>query len=224
MRALLSQTSFLPKAFEDGSTCVLPISVGWDYHEGEAFQATIDLVCQRFSFCRVVVCDTLQRHSLRFASGLLKSEVEVWDSSLHDGDAWLERNKCYLQTLSVPHIITRWSQYLNEPSYHYYHHKLDTLLKNDKKLNELVIQSAEAVYNKFVGSGRVSEDPSLRARFLKASTAYQQEEIAVVMSWETMREDILLYPKNLGDGMKAVMDSVWGRERSFLQPLQIKFK
>ena len=223
MRALLSQTSFLPKAFEDGSTCVLPISVGWDYHEGEAFQATIDLVRQRFSFCRIVVCDTLQRHSLKFASGSLKSEGEVSDRSLRDGDAWLERNKRYLQILSIPHIMTRWSQYLNEPSYQYYRHKLDALLQNNKELNELVVRSAEAVYNKFVRSGRIPEDLALRTAFLEASVEYQREEIAVVMSWENMREDILLYPKNLGDGMKAVMNSIWGRERSFLQPLQIKF-
>ena len=46
------------------NSCMLTVSVGQLVHEGQKFQATLDLINRNFSQCTIGVCDTLQRHSL----------------------------------------------------------------------------------------------------------------------------------------------------------------
>ena len=56
------------QAVMQGSSCIVYISIGQPYHEKEKFLATMDLVNRTFSACHIVVCDTLQRHTLRILS------------------------------------------------------------------------------------------------------------------------------------------------------------
>ena len=49
------------------SDCILHISVGQEYHEGEKLIATMDLINETFRSCTIMLCDTLQRHTLKLS-------------------------------------------------------------------------------------------------------------------------------------------------------------
>ena len=99
------------KEFKDAK-CVLLISVGQQYHEGEKFNSSIKLVNKHFSFCNILVGDTLQRHTLR----INHPDISVSDSyylAKNSGEMWIERNMQYISTLTIPHKISRWDEWIN---------------------------------------------------------------------------------------------------------------
>ena len=55
-------------------SCLLGVSVGQAYHEGEKFSAAIDLLNQTFSQCLILVCDSLQRHTLMLEHRAMSEE------------------------------------------------------------------------------------------------------------------------------------------------------
>lgn len=100
------------------STCVMLISVGWDYHEGESFKSTLKLVDENFSSCRIVVADTLQRHSLQFFKHYLENEHNnVNEYARSSGDGWIKHNLAELDNLSIHYKIERWDDYLHTQEY-----------------------------------------------------------------------------------------------------------
>ena len=56
------------------SACILPISVGQQYHEGDKFAATIELINVTFGECTIVIADTLGRHTALRESAEERSE------------------------------------------------------------------------------------------------------------------------------------------------------
>jgi len=119
------------KEFKDAK-CVLLISVGQQYHEGEKFNSSIKLVNKHFSFCNILVGDTLQRHTLR----INHPDISVSDSyylAKNSGEMWIERNMQYISTLTIPHKISRWDEWLKQDKYQYYSNKVSELYNNDSK-------------------------------------------------------------------------------------------
>lgn len=222
VRALLQRTSTLLHPFKDGVTCVLPISVGWDYHEEDYFKSSIKLVSHRFSFCRVVVCDTLQRHYLQFTD---KYESKTFlDIALNNGNEWLKRNERVFDSLNIPHSIERWDLYRLSDDYATIRKKLDLFFNNNQYFSNIFQAHAQNIYEKFIKSNRLAKENVYRKDFIDSSIEYLLEECAVVLGWTKNREDILLYPKSIGAALEETMNVFLGKDRSFLQPLQIRFK
>ena len=225
MRATLQKTSFLRNPFQTGSSCVLPISVGWDYHENDYIRSTIELVNQHFSFCRVVVCDTLQRHSLKFFPQHIHLNPEsILKDSIKRGDDWIKRNSIFLNQLSVPHSIKRWDDYTKERAYTTNHKQVEKLLKSKFEIMDLFNVQAERIYQNLTKKKLIANHLSIKTKFIEESIDYLIEECAVIIGWQAHQESILLYPKSLGHGIEKVLNHFLGEERNFLQPLQLRFK
>ena len=93
------------------SSCVLLVSVGQQYHEGESLEAIVDCINQsRFKFCYVVLGDFIQRYTLQILKGISAPEARV--QSIVDGEQWLSRNQKILQKLLMPSRIFRWKEWL----------------------------------------------------------------------------------------------------------------
>ena len=81
------------------SACVLTISVGQKNHESHKLHAAIDAVNKSFNSCIIMLCDTLQRHTLKIQSD--KDENQLYGESLIAGDDWLTRNNLFLSKLTI---------------------------------------------------------------------------------------------------------------------------
>ncbi|MBN1684433.1 MAG: hypothetical protein JW855_03230 [Gammaproteobacteria bacterium] len=98
------------------STCIVPISVGQEYHEGEKFEAAIDLINRsQFKTCTIMVCDLLQRHNLQIYDENLDDKTAS-EKMVQEGKAWLERNNEYINRLEIPHFVDTWDTWLKKKS------------------------------------------------------------------------------------------------------------
>ncbi len=116
----------LDKETFKNSKCLLTISVGQEVHEGDKFAATIDLVNNSFNSCVMLVDDSLQRHSM--ALDKKENADFFYESSILEGDLWLERNKKHYQNLNILQDIIRWDKWLRHPNYLEQQHKIKALI------------------------------------------------------------------------------------------------
>ncbi len=123
------------------SRCIMGISVGQPYHESGKFIATTNLVDKHFSFCNILVGDTLQRHSLQI-DHQDKSEEEIYALAKKAGDDWIERNMPTISTLTTPYIISRWDDWIQHEQFEYYHNRVYDLYNNYTAYKNTVDQIA----------------------------------------------------------------------------------
>jgi hypothetical protein len=219
-KATLQGTTALNGPLSGDSTCVLPISVGWYYHEDEYFYPTLDLVNKKFSRCRIVVCDTLQRYSLQFLED--NTDFEKYARTL--GDQWLKRHLHRIEKLNIPYKIERWDDCKQNESYINCKKKIEDEIATNNSFAANFYQTATYIYNNFMLHGRINSLTTKKNRFVASSVAYLIEECAVVLTWEKEQETVLLYPKDLGKALYQTMNTFLGTQRNILQPLQIRFK
>lgn len=206
-------------------SCVLPISVGWDYHEGEFIKATIDLVDREFKSCRIVVCDTLQTHSIQHTLSYVENKYDsYYDYAYELGSLWIQDYKPLIDRMNIPVQFTRWNEYTSDKMYDIYKRDIVHLLQSNTSIKESFKETAQKTYEGFLKAGRLTESNAVKTDFLKSSMDYLIEECAVILLWEKYQESILLYPKALGAAINDIMNYYWGVERNFLRPLQIRFK
>ena len=223
MRAVLQGKTFLNKPLTQDSVCVLPISVSWDYHEKEYFQATLRCVAQSFKSCRIVVCDLLQRHSMIFFHPD-KSIEEIDAYAIQLGDEWLARHQAHFDLYLSSYTVERWTYWTTHPHYLTKKQIIEEQLRTDRLFKDAFIKTAEEIYFKFMEHKRFGSIAVSKDRFIDKSCDYLVEEAAVVLLWESLHEDVLLYPKKLGKAMEHAMNLFLTKERTFLTPLQLKFK
>lgn len=224
IKAVLQGTTSLNLPLDANSDCVLPISVGWDYHEGDYFHSTLMLVENKFSSCRIVVCDTLQQYTLQFLKTSLNPSESIEQYARHLGDEWIDRHLKAIERMSINWKIERWDDCKSVKEYDFFQKELEGMITDSGSLSSYFYQTAEHIYNNFKIHGRFSGVDIKKEDFIKESIAYLIEECAVVLAWKKLEEKVLLYPKNLGEALHQTMNTFWGGQRDFLQPLQIKFK
>ncbi|MCE3268266.1 MAG: Uncharacterized protein K0R49_518 [Burkholderiales bacterium] len=59
------------------SKCSVTISVGQPVHEGDKFKATLYEVNNNFNECTIMVCDSLQRHTLKIGANIDMQQVHI---------------------------------------------------------------------------------------------------------------------------------------------------
>lgn len=98
------------------STFLLNISVGQEIHESGKFLTTIGLLNKHFKRGgTILIDDSVQRHTMKLNSN--KSEQELYDLSVLEGDRWILRNKKYYEQLNMDYEIVRWDKWLFHPKY-----------------------------------------------------------------------------------------------------------
>ncbi len=176
----------------------MPISVGQQYHEGDKLAAALKLIGSRFKSCDIIICDSLQRHTLEVNNGL--SKEEAYKESIKLGDQWLYRNKDYIYDLSIPFKIIRWDQWLKKESYSDSKVLVDSLfLKNCRYNNAFVMAS-----RKFVDRYKLKQQKYIDYDYLSNKCIeYLKEECAVTPVWIEEKYDFIVYPGKRTDAMMA---------------------
>jgi len=170
-----------------GSSCIVYISVGQPYHEGEKFIATMDLVNKTFSKCYIVVCDTLQRHTLQMFDASLTKE-EAYRKAFLKGQAWVARNKKAYQFMSTEIVVSHWDEWLHHPSYINSYHEVLNFYQNNASFQHAI---DETTHN-FLKRQRKENDKKAFA----LSKQYLLEEYPILIPlWATTGAKYMVYPK-----------------------------
>ena len=197
------------------SDCIIHISVGQEYHEGEKFLSTMDLINKTFKSCTIMLCDTLQRHSLRMKHPEL-SEDEIYNKALALGDEWLKRNSGAYKHLSIDSKIMRWDEWLNHPDYAKYRKQIDELYNTNIDYKNKI----HSTINKFLERQGLSNDEMS----FKLCEAYILEECPILVPlWAQTGCQFIIYPRFRTDAMSATYQYFVGNaEQNILQEVAWK--
>ncbi|MBB72615.1 MAG: hypothetical protein CMF50_09480 [Legionellales bacterium] len=178
------------------ATIILLISPGQEYHEGEKFKATVELLNRSgFAKCHVMVGDTNYRHTLQIEH---KSPNDCYWRAKIMGQHWVARNSNILQQLAIPYEIFHWDRWLCHPRYNDYKQQVDNLFDNEPSFREAFLFSA----NKFV---RRFCNADIDIHFaIQQSLEYLKEECAVIMPlWAELGYQHIVYPGNMLKAMET---------------------
>lgn len=181
------------KAQFKANTCVLPISVGQDYHEGEKFKSLLRLVERHFARCKVIVGDYLQRHTL----GLCypnRSPDEIGELALQLGQEWLKRNTTSIEEMSVPSEITLWKEVCDDARFAMYTSLMHRLYDVDSEYTNVVLHDINA----FLARKGWSDSKEAVA----VSVKYVIEEDAAACVWVSDDRVVTVYPFTTIESMK----------------------
>jgi tRNA-dependent cyclodipeptide synthase len=198
------------------SDCILHISVGQEYHEGEKFLATMDLVNRTFRSCSIMLCDTLQRHTLRMKNPNLSDE-ELYNKSLVLGDEWLSRNYNAYAYLSIDSKVMRWDEWLNHTDYAKYKKEIDNLYNYDSDYRDKV----RSTINKFLARQDLLHDETA----FKLCETYILEECPILVPiWAQTGCPFIIYPRFRTDAMSATYQHFVGdSNQNVLREVALKF-
>lgn len=190
VRAVLRCPEEYKKEFAT-SSCLLTISVGQATHEGELFEATMEIVGKSFASCTILVDDVLQRHTMAITDN--KDPNHFYDLAKKEGDFWLDRNEKYYKRLGIPLTILRWEKWLIHSQFQdrlkliKKQMLIDSLYKNvvDKSINDFLQKLSKRVK-------LLSEFDWDRAYQL--SYDFVTEECAALCLWPELGSNFELYP------------------------------
>ncbi|MFJ2738339.1 tRNA-dependent cyclodipeptide synthase [Streptomyces sp. NPDC087440] len=178
----------------DGTRCVLLVSVGQRYHEGDKLRATVELLNRsRFREVTVAVADTLQRSNRHH----LPPE-QAYADSLREGDDWLERNAKTLGGLTVPHQILRWDAALHDPQYTQFRQLVEEAYENNPDYRRAV----DSTIGKFIDR-MTARDPGTDVESaFRGCREYLIEECPIIMPmWAHQGYDYVVYPQPMTAAM-----------------------
>ncbi len=220
IRAFFLRSGHLKSQFST-SKCVLPISVGQEYHEGEKFKATIKLVNDHFNECLIIVCDSLQRHTIP----LYTHEVNElpYNQALKAGDGWLKNSQSYLDQLRINYKIMRWDDWLNHKNYSYNKKIIETLYMNDERFNFAVNSTVEYFTERFRAKNPDAIVDDKEAFNLCLN--YIKEECSVMPLWEEEKVNFELYPSKQNNALSLAREYlVKPFYDNILQYVQLNFR
>ena len=186
------------------------ISVGQQYHEDGKFQSTINTVNKHFSYCNVLVADTLQKHTMNIIKHD-KNKEELYVLSKQAGDDWLERNMQYISTLTIPYTISRWDEWLGNDRYQYYYAKVYELYNNYNAYKNGVDQTAQ----QFI----LKRDPALiknQDSAFNLCLKYLLEEAVVACIYKELGYRFTVYPSKGNSAVITAAEKLVPNEVGFI--------
>lgn len=175
----------------ENKTCILLISVGQRYHEGEKLSSTISLINQsRFANCHIVVADTLQRHNAD----------SNYNLALESGSDWIERNMPIINQLQMKHKIIRWDECLSADGYDTYKHMVEKEYHQNSVYNDAVNNTISY----FLERNKANNPNFNEEKEFDSCLTYLLEECPIIMPmWARDGYDFIIYPKQQTDAMNT---------------------
>ncbi|MGC1183313.1 hypothetical protein [Legionella sp.] len=200
------------------SKCVLTISVGQPPHESDKFRATLIALNNNFDFCIIMVCDSLQRHTMEIVSLLDKNEIHEQSNLL--GDEWIMRNARFINQLTIPYEISRWDYWLNHEKYNTKSHIINQLYHSDEQFKKSVDDTTSDFLKR-------NTDKMVReygdAFFL--SKEYLLEECAVMLILAEEGYEFEIYPNQRNLALDYIYKEVISAyNENLMKAISIKFK
>ncbi len=203
------------------SCCSLTISVGQDPHEGDKFKATLLTVQNHFKECIIMVCDSLQRHTLSIGS-LSLNLAQVHEKANLLGELWLERNLPFIQQIGIPYTIIRWDYWLTHPNYQKAKEKVEVLYAADSAFYQCIENTAHAFLER---NDRKFINTASQNKILDVSREYLKEECAVMLLWVECNFQFEIYPSQRNAAMDYIHKNILAISHpSLIRDISIKFK
>ncbi len=225
-----SETGKELKATAEASTCFLPISIKSSYSkkdeeksieekitettDSEDLAEQVALINRAFprGKCRVVIADSLNRHTERMKNGRM-SEEETNTQSLVAGMKWKERNQHILDRLAVPYEVTHWEDWRQHPQYTEKRAEIDQKYAEKKIFFSSVNRIMFKLIQSFVSAQEKDKEMICVELDLQAASdlcrEYLLEEIAVFDIWKDN-----LHPGLLGNTPNSFVAYAFGNSSS----------
>ncbi len=206
-----------------GAKCVIHISVGQEYHEGEKFAATLELINSTFRKCTIMLCDSLQRHTMSFTNKQATQE-ELYQMSMDKGDEWLLRNSSIInRLLKIPHNIIRWDYWLQHPEYNTKRALIEKLYFQDEVYRQAYKRTIDKFLCRLGKKAQIKEEEY--ARFAAICLEYLKEECAIIIPlWAVDNYGFVIYPRKRTDAMEMTYERLLKfKNPKLLREVALKF-
>ncbi|MCD6056164.1 MAG: Uncharacterized protein K0R12_1126 [Gammaproteobacteria bacterium] len=183
------------------SSAQVTISVDQPIHYGAKFHATMNLIQKHFTSCKIMVDDTVQRHTYAILHPE-KSDDELYHLSYAKGNTWIAESINTLSNLKIPCQVIRWNRWLTHPEFPRMLKIIEDLYQNDKSYRESVESSIIAYLDRFL-KRHPDVDPE---HAYKCCVTYLQEECAGMTLWPELGCQFEIYPSGRNGAMEATYD------------------
>ena len=197
-----------------GTSAILLVSVGADYHEGEKLGATIDLINRsNFGQITVAVADTLQRHNLDLPAG------RAYELSRRRGDQWIDRNRPLLDRIGSDVDVLRWDDALSHADYPGFLHRVQAAYADDAAYRTAINSTIDRFMARREGDGPLENAAAVRHGCL----TYLLEECPIIQPlWASQGYDFVIYPQQISTAMQATRDLFVDDDHVAWLPLRFK--
>lgn len=204
------------------SHCVLPISVGHAYHEGERLKAIIKLINEHFDRCTIIVCDTLQRHSLDLYHSDVQAD-EAFTVAQRLGKEWVARNQTHMNDLSIDYSVAHWNDWLLTDDFKIQKEKTEYAHKHQASIKDALENTINFFVDRYFK--RMPESTSARRNVLSKARDYVVEECSVMPLWRAITPAFEIYPGKRSAAMTAVHQHFLCPDHAdLLQRLHLNFR
>lgn len=199
---------------EHASNSILPISVGQKYHEDDKFFLTLKEIEKHFKTCTIIICDTLQRHTICFLDGY--TNEHSYAVAKARGEFWRNKYEPYIQGLKLAVNFRHWDEVRQEIIFLEAEKEILKLYKNDASFRELYLKTATKLVAR---KKNILKTSIILAE--KSCVNYLLEESAARLSWCTGEYKAQVYP-SIGNLCLQEVHKRFGV--SNLAPVTLKFK
>jgi hypothetical protein len=223
LRKLKLKNAFIDTKLKEysESSCLLTISVGQDYHENEKFLSTIWLVNENFKSCKMLIVDTLQRHTMALNSKMASSDFIK--SALKEGDLWLLRNEKYYSMLNNFEGFVRWDHWLSHDRYQLFYNLLSKELQNNNEYMTIFNKVVNSYIKRYMLRLNNLEEFD-RERAYNICFSYIHEECAAYCLWPDLGCDFEVYPVRRNAAMIETYSKFIFNDSKKIYPLDIQFR
>ncbi len=202
------------------SRCLMPISVGQPAHEGEKFEATIELVNRSFESCVILVDDSLQRHTMQIGRN---ERINYYEKSLREGDAWIERNQHVYGCLTIPFRLIRWDRWLQHKRFPELYRTITDYYNENYQFKRAIDVNIHDFLNRYQKRHLVLSSDYLRSFDL--CLQYLKEECAAMCLWPEEECEFELYPAQRNQAMTTTYNCIIAKRwPELLRPVSLRFK
>ena len=200
------------------SKCILTVSVGQPNHEGDKFVATVLAVNKQFTSCIIMVCDSLQRHTMKISSQLNLNDLHKESNIL--GDEWIIRNSLAIKQFNIPYQISRWDEWMNHSNYLEKKCSINSLYANDPLFKKSIDETAQKFSERKMDISVVDRNTAFNL-----SKEYLLEECAVMLLQADDGYRFEIYPSQRNDAMDYVYQQIISyTNNELMRAVSIKFK
>ena len=175
----------------DEPTCVVPISLGSEAHEGQNLKYSVEVLNrQQYSKVTFVIADTLYFHTEKMQNNS-KTNEEIYTALARKGDEWYQRNKEILSKLGE-YTVLHWDYFRMHQDFPLEKGKIEHQYQTNNKFAGRVHQSAKNyIKRNFTQRGIVRKYTKDEFNYCKD---YILEECAVLWLWARMSFAFIAYP------------------------------
>lgn len=187
------------KANFSESTCSVTISVGQKTQENEKLAATIKVINKSFKECTLMVCDSLQRHTLAINNPT--DMQELYDQTIKIGDQWMQSNKQFFSIFTIPYSIIRWDTWLAHNDYQEKRQIINNFFNTIPSFRKAFQNTANTFLARY--QSRIGQVALGRNKAQEYCLEYLKEECAVMLLWADKGYNYEIYPSKRIEAMEA---------------------